>query len=98
MRLSNSILKISRIVSVQSKKKSGRNMLLTYKYKLYNAKKNKRLGELINIAGVIYNHCIALNKRYYKLYGKSLNKYKLQKHITKLKKRAVYKFWNKLGS
>ena len=43
---------------------------------------------LINIAGLIYNHCIALHKHYYKLYGKHLHKYALQKHITKLKHRS----------
>ncbi len=51
---------------------------------------------LINIAGLIYNHCIALHKRYYRLYGKYIHKYTLQKHITKLKrtKRFGY-FWSR---
>ena len=73
-------------------------MLLTYKYKLYRSKKTKHLDELINIAGNIYNHCIALHKRYYKLYHKSLNKFQLQKHLTKLKKLGKYQNWNNLGS
>ena len=41
---------------------------------------------------------IALHKRYYRLYGKHLNVYQLQKHITKLKKLPKYKHWNQLGS
>ena len=45
----------------------------TYKYKLYRSKKNKHLHNRINIAGIIYNHCIALHRRYYRLYGKHLN-------------------------
>ena len=73
-------------------------MLLTYKYKLYRSKKTKHLDELINIAGNIYNHCIALHKRYYKLYHKSLNKFQLQKHLTKLKKLGKYQNWKNLGS
>ena len=73
-------------------------MLLTYKYKLYQSKKTKHLDELINIAGSIYNHCIALHKRYYKLYHKSLSKFTLQKHLTKLKKLSKYQNWNNLGS
>ncbi len=73
-------------------------MLRTYKYKLYNSKRLKHIHRTINIAGIIYNHCIALHKRYYKLYGKSLNKFQLQKHLTKLKKRDKYNYWNKLGS
>ena len=31
----------------------------TYKFKLYRQKKNKLLHQQINIAGLIYNHCIA---------------------------------------
>ncbi|STY72147.1 transposase, IS605 OrfB family [Megamonas hypermegale] len=60
----------------------------TYCFKLYKAKRNKKLHKVINIAGIIYNHCIALHKRYYRLFKKSLNIYKLQKHLTKLKNLA----------
>lgn len=70
----------------------------TYTYKLYNSKKNKELHKKINIAGIIYNHCIALHKRYYRLFGKSLKLYNLQKHITKLKKTIKYSFWKEVGS
>jgi len=70
----------------------------TYKYKLYKTKKDKHIHNIINISGIIYNHCIALHKRYYKLYGKHLNKYQLQKHLTKLKKRDRYSFWKEVPS
>ena len=70
----------------------------TYKVKLYQAKKNKYLNQQIDIAGLIYNHCIALHRRYYKLTGKSLNQYELMKHITKLKKLPKYKHWSLVGS
>ena len=70
----------------------------TYKYKLYETKRLKHLHDVVNISGIIYNHCIALHKRYYKLYGKSLNKFQLQKHLTKLKKRSKYAFWNNVPS
>ncbi len=66
----------------------------TYKFKLYQAKKNKHLHQRINISGIIWNHCIALHKRYYKLTGKSVNAYALMKHVTKLKKLPQYAFWN----
>ena len=42
----------------------------TYCFKLYKAKRNKKLHKVINIAGIIYNHCIALHKRYYRLFKK----------------------------
>lgn len=70
----------------------------TYKYKLYRSKKNKALHQQINIAGLIYNYCIALHRKYYALTGKSLNKFVLMKHITKLKKLDRYQHWNLVGS
>lgn len=70
----------------------------TYKFKLYRQKKNKLLHQQINIAGLIYNHCIALHRRYYKLTGKGLNKFALMKHITKLKRLQKYAHWNLVGS
>ena len=68
----------------------------TYRYKLYNRDALTYLDSILVIAGHIYNHCIALHRKYYSLYHKSLNKYALQKHLTKLKKR--YKNWNKVPS
>jgi len=41
-------------------------MIKTYKFKLYKTKKLKNLHSLINLFAGIYNHCIALHKRYYK--------------------------------
>lgn len=51
---------------------------------------------MINASGVIYNHCIALHKRYYRMWGKHLNCAKLQSHIAKLRKRN--QFWQLVGS
>lgn len=51
---------------------------------------------MINAAGVIYNHCIALHKRYYRMWGKHLNSNQLQSHIAKLRKR--HQFWQSVGS
>jgi putative transposase len=68
----------------------------TLKFKLYQSKRNKHLKRSINAAGVIYNHCIALHKRYYRMWGKHLNCAKLQAHIAKLRKRNP--FWKLVGS
>ena len=70
--------------------------LKTYKYKLYNRDALRYLDSILAIAGRIYNHCIALHRRYYSMYHKSLNKYQLQKHLTKLKK--LYPEWNEVPS
>ncbi|MEG5055634.1 RNA-guided endonuclease TnpB family protein [Microcoleus sp. B13-B6] len=68
----------------------------TLKFKLYQSNQNKHLKRSINAAGVIYNHCIALHKRYYRMWGKHLNCSKLQSHIAKLRKRKA--FWQQVGS
>lgn len=68
----------------------------TYKFKLYNSDKNKYIDESISAAWEIYNHCIALHRRYYRLYGKHLSKNKLQKHIAKLRHKNA--LWQKLNS
>jgi len=73
-------------------------MIKAYCFKLYNSKKNKHLIDLINLSAEIYNHCIALHKRYYRLYGSHLNKIKLQAHIAKLKKQNKYNHWSNLNS
>ena len=71
----------------------------THKYQLYQTKRNKHLVNAIDIAGIIWNHALALSKRYYKLTGKTINFNVLQKHIAKLRKRvAKHQFWKKLGS
>jgi putative transposase len=71
-------------------------MVITYKFKLYKSSRLKSLHKQLNIACWIYNHSIALHRRYYRLYGKGLNSYKLKKHLTKLKKRKLWLY--ELGS
>ena len=73
-------------------------MKKTFVFKLYISKKNKKLIEQIDVAALIYNHCIALHKRYFALFGKHLNKYQLQKHLAKLKKANRYLHWRIVGS
>ncbi|MBD2499195.1 RNA-guided endonuclease InsQ/TnpB family protein [Anabaena azotica] len=68
----------------------------TLRFKLYQHKRNRHLKRMINASGVIYNHCIALHKRYYQMWGKHLSCVKLQSHIAKLRKRNP--FWQSVGS
>lgn len=71
-------------------------LMKTLKFKLYEHKRNRYLKRSINAAGVIWNHAIALHKRYYRMWGKHLNCAKLQKHIAKLRKRKPC--WQWVGS
>ena len=70
----------------------------TYCFKLYQSKRNRKLHRQINAAGIIYNHCISLHKRYYRLYKTFLNVYALQKHLTKLKKIEKHACLKEIGS
>ena len=68
----------------------------TYKYKLYQNKRNRYLKQSINASASIYNHCIALHKKYYSMFKKHLNKYQLMKHIARLRNKNSY--WQLVGS
>ena len=78
------------------KKMLYNSSMKTLKFKLYQHKRNRYLKRQINAAGVIYNHAIALHKRYYRMFKKHLNCAKLQVHIAKIRKRN--QFWQSVGS
>ena len=71
-------------------------MRRTLKYRLYTSEKDKHLIKQIEVAASIWNHSVALTRRYYRLYGKSIGTNRLQKHIVKLRRRNPY--WQRLGS
>ena len=71
---------------------------ITYEYKLYSSRRNKKLNNMINLSALIWNHCIALHKRFYKLYHKHLNCNKLKKHLTKIKRFKKYVYMNELDA
>jgi putative transposase len=72
----------------------------TYKYRLYRCdKRDKFLRRQINVAGLIWNHALALQKRYYRLTGKYIGLSLMKVHIANLRmKTQRYAFWKELGS
>lgn len=74
-----------------------RAVIKTYKFKLYQSKKNKYLNDGIDIAASIWNYCIAMHRHYYRAFGKHLSANRLMKHITKVKK-TLHPEWKALGS
>jgi putative transposase len=70
----------------------------TYAFNLYNSKRNQHIFSQIELASEIYNHCLALGRRYYRLYGEYLGKNRIQLHLTKLKKLPRFSHWNHLNS
>ena len=73
-------------------------VMKTYKYKFYRNRGLVRLGHLIEWHCEVYNYCIALHRRYYKMYGKHLTANKLKNHLTKVRKRPGKEHWRQLGS
>ena len=57
---------------------------------MYTRAKDGVLDSQIDRFGIVYNHCIALHKRFYKLTGKSLNRFALCNHIARIKHRPKW--------
>jgi putative transposase len=72
----------------------------TYKYRLYRCdKRGKHLYRQISIAGTVWNHALALQKRYYRLTGKYIALGALKSHIAHLRMATQrYAFWKAVGS
>lgn len=72
----------------------------TYKFRMYrNDKRDGYLHQQINLAGLVWNHALALQRRYYRLTGKYIGLGRLKKHIAKLRMRTQRcAFWKELGS
>ena len=63
-------------------------MIIRHNYKLCKSKSDVRLHDACNVSGIIWNHCIALQRRYYRFTGKYVSKNALTKHIRKLRRQS----------
>lgn len=70
----------------------------TFKYRLYQNRRNRTLVNQIDIAGIIWNHVTALQRRYYRLTGGYVNKYRMMKHIARLRRLQQFAYWQKLDA
>ena len=70
----------------------------TYKFKLYSNRGNVELHKTIDGHAHVWNHCVALQRRYYAFYGKYISKFRLINHISKLKRLPKFDHWNRLPS
>ena len=71
----------------------------TYKYRLYRCdKKDRKLRQMIFVSSMIWNHFIALQRRYYRLTGKYISLNSMNKHVLKLRKTRRFKRWQGLHS
>lgn len=63
--------------------------MVTYKYKLYRTDKTKHLDKMLREACFVWNHALALQKRYYRLFKKYIPLGVMQKHQAKRIKRNL---------
>jgi putative transposase len=67
-------------------------MRQAFKFQFMRSKRTKHLDRTINVAAHIWNHSVALYRRYYKLFHKTLKQGKLQSHLAKLR-RTRFPHW-----
>ena len=63
--------------------------MISYKYNIYHSKKTKYLDKILRECCFVWNHALALQRRYYKLFGKYISIGKMKKHFTKRIKRNL---------
>ena len=57
--------------------------MIAYKYKLYRTPKTKCLDQMLREASFVWNHALALQRRYYRLYHKFIGINKIKAHFAK---------------
>ena len=54
---------------------------------MYSKAKDGQIDNQIDRFGILYNHCVALYRRYYKLFKKNPSKFAVMTHLAKIKHR-----------
>ncbi|MCD8207540.1 MAG: transposase [Bacteroidales bacterium] len=87
------------IIYLYKRRKNHIMATTAFKYKVYNVGrcKRKKLDGLLYLAAEIYNHAVALKRRYWRLYKRNPKKSEMQAHIAKMKRRC-YPEWGKMDS
>jgi putative transposase len=71
----------------------------TYQYRLYRCdKRDRKLRHKIFSASTIWNHFIALQRRYYRRTGKYISYQQMSTHVLKLRKTQRFALWRDLYS
>jgi putative transposase len=63
-----------------------REVRQAFKFQLMRSKRTRHLDRTIDVAAHIWNHSVALDRRYYQQFGKSLKQAQLQKQLAKLRR------------
>ncbi len=63
--------------------------MIAYRYKLYRTRKTKHLDAMLREASFVWNHALALQKRYYRLYRKYSDAGKMKAHFVRRISRSL---------
>lgn len=63
--------------------------MITYKYNIYKSKNTKYIDYILKECCFVWNHALALQKKYYRIFGKYISCSKMKKHFTKRIKRNI---------
>ena len=74
-------------------------MLKAYKYRIYpNLEQQVLIEKHFGCSRFVFNWALALQKRYYAIFGKSLSRGKIQSHLVKKKKKARFAWLSEVNS
>ena len=74
-------------------------MLKVYKYRIYpNCEQQVLIEKHFGCSRFVFNWALALQKRYYAIFGKSLSRTKIQSHLVKKKKKAKFSWLSEVNS
>ncbi|SJM37795.1 Helix-turn-helix domain protein [Psychrobacter pasteurii] len=74
-------------------------MLKAYKYRIYpNIEQALLIEKHFGCSRFVFNWALALQKRYYAIFGKSLSRTKIQSHLVKKKKKAKFSWLSEVNS
>ena len=63
--------------------------MISYKYNIYYSKKTKYLDKMLRECCFVWNHALALQRRYYRMFGKYISVNRMQKYFSKRIKRNL---------
>lgn len=63
--------------------------MISYNYNIYKSNNMKHLDRMLHECCFVWNHALAIQRRYYKLFGKYIHLVKMQKHFSKRIKRNL---------
>ena len=69
-----------------------------FAFQLYHSKRLRHLHAQIDLAAQIYNHIIAVQKRYYRRYGGYVGYFRMKRHVTRLKGWTRFAHWRQLDA